>query len=176
MRCNFVLANQNQCKLYTNKLDGYCHLHSHKQWRFLKPSTCPVCFCSIHQARRPLECQHWVHRSCVIKSGKAECPLCRQALNDICINNHFDLDEIIDDFLQEMDFEEIEIPQELIVFAIVAYQLYQSLVEPISPVLDQSHFISGVIGDILPQTHPSHQDVINLLQREALNIMNSITS
>jgi len=59
--------------------DGNLCLH-HRQkttsWVQEKPEECPVCFESLGRSR-PLSCGHWVHRDCVLQSGKKECPICR---------------------------------------------------------------------------------------------------
>lgn len=172
MGCNFILDNGERCKKKTKS--STCHLHS-GAWRFPKPDTCPVCFCSIHQTRRPLQCGHWIHRTCVIKSGKAECPICRHELTDLSIKQHnVDIDDILDDIYQDSDFEEIDVPQEVVVFAVVAHQIYRSLLEPDQPALEQLHFISAILNDILPISHPSHPDIARMLEQEAVNILNSI--
>ena len=38
---------------------------------------CPVCVESIIDTM-PLSCGHWICRTCIVKSGKNKCPLCRQ--------------------------------------------------------------------------------------------------
>ncbi len=42
-----------------------------------KPSECPVCYEPLNEDRA-LSCGHWVHKSCIIKSKKDNCPMCRQ--------------------------------------------------------------------------------------------------
>lgn len=42
-----------------------------------KPSECPVCYESLNEDKA-LSCGHWVHKSCIIKSKKDNCPMCRQ--------------------------------------------------------------------------------------------------
>jgi Zn-finger nucleic acid-binding protein len=41
-----------------------------------KPSECPVCYEALED-HKPLSCGHWVHKSCIIKSKKDNCPMCR---------------------------------------------------------------------------------------------------
>lgn len=43
-----------------------------------KPLECPVCMDELDEKAKPLLCGHWVHRSCVVQSGKAQCPICRR--------------------------------------------------------------------------------------------------
>lgn len=42
-----------------------------------KPSECPVCYEPLNE-NKALSCGHWVHKSCIIKSKKDNCPMCRQ--------------------------------------------------------------------------------------------------
>ena len=42
-----------------------------------KPSECPVCYEPLNEVKA-LSCGHWVHKSCIIKSKKDNCPMCRQ--------------------------------------------------------------------------------------------------
>lgn len=42
-----------------------------------KPCECPVCFESLNEDKS-LSCGHWVHKSCIVKSKKDTCPLCRK--------------------------------------------------------------------------------------------------
>jgi hypothetical protein len=38
-----------------------------------------VCFENLNE-NKPLSCGHWVHKTCIIKSKKDTCPLCRQSV------------------------------------------------------------------------------------------------
>ena len=42
-----------------------------------KPSECPVCYEALEDLK-PLSCGHWVHKTCIIKSKKDKCPMCRE--------------------------------------------------------------------------------------------------
>lgn len=44
-----------------------------------KPSECPVCYEAL-ETDKALSCGHWVHKSCIIKSKKDNCPMCRQKI------------------------------------------------------------------------------------------------
>jgi hypothetical protein len=78
----------NTCKGFT--LDGkqchrktkgnFCYQH---RVNFMqeKPLECIICLESISTQKRALECGHWIHKRCIIKSAKAECPLCRTPLH-----------------------------------------------------------------------------------------------
>lgn len=55
----------------------YCHQHALQKYRELKPAECAVCFENLENERKSLDCGHWIHRECVIRSGKSECPICR---------------------------------------------------------------------------------------------------
>jgi len=81
--CRFKFSNGKHCRNRTTSDTGFCHKHSkHCLNVFLeeKPDSCAVCLGSLHQTRRPLECGHWIHRACVLKSEKDECPVCRAEL------------------------------------------------------------------------------------------------
>ena len=40
---------------------------------------CPICYEDIFKINT-LSCGHMIHASCIIQSGKAQCPICRAAL------------------------------------------------------------------------------------------------
>jgi uncharacterized protein YbaR (Trm112 family) len=42
-----------------------------------KPSECPVCYEPL-ETDKALSCGHWVHKTCIIKSKKDKCPMCRE--------------------------------------------------------------------------------------------------
>lgn len=50
-----------------------------KKYEQEKPEDCPVCYDKMDE-KKPLSCGHWVHRSCVEKSRKKQCPICRSEL------------------------------------------------------------------------------------------------
>jgi len=52
----------------------YCPLHS-QLFRYSKPDDCPICTDSLEDEPQPLECGHWVHRSCML-NWKDRCPIC----------------------------------------------------------------------------------------------------
>lgn len=56
------------------------HRDKKKTWVQEKPDECPVCFEPLGKIR-PLSCGHWVHKNCVLMSGKKECPICRRAVS-----------------------------------------------------------------------------------------------
>lgn len=47
----------------------------------LKYEECPVCLDKFTPEDKPLECGHWIHKKCVEKHFKPECPVCRKPLN-----------------------------------------------------------------------------------------------
>jgi hypothetical protein len=55
------------------------HQHKSHNWIQEKPDECPVCFEGLGRSK-PLSCGHWVHRNCILQSGKKECPICRAKL------------------------------------------------------------------------------------------------
>lgn len=53
---------------------------------------CPVCYISIEDYILPLEpCGHRIHTECIIKSGKAKCPLCRESICNLTENQLYRL-------------------------------------------------------------------------------------
>lgn len=58
---------------------GYCIVHK-KQYALEKPDECPVCLEEFKKDEEPWPCGHYIHRSCITQSLKAECPLCRTVL------------------------------------------------------------------------------------------------
>ena len=61
----------------------FCNKHK-KIYKFEKPEECPICMDDMKNEKYPLrgevegKCGHWVHHSCVVSSGKQECPICRE--------------------------------------------------------------------------------------------------
>lgn len=82
------------CKYYINKLKRNCRKTRHKdqdycichlrnvqhELMYEKPSDCCVCFESLDDMEISLPCGHWSHYSCIIRSGKPLCPICRSAV------------------------------------------------------------------------------------------------
>ncbi len=75
-----------------NKCDtcgGGCH---HRCKKFKSITNCPYCSredkkCCIcyepNNDKYPLSCGHWVHRECILKSERPQCPLCRKMITDL---------------------------------------------------------------------------------------------
>ena len=174
MQCNYFINNVRQCKLYTDGSSEYCHHHKKiVEHRFPKPKNCPVCFCSVNQCVHPLSCGHWVHKICIQKSGKAECPICRHELKGIKITDtsptDFDgaFDALFEDLLIDPDIERFDIPEEALIIAVVSYQLYAYVLYPDDRSLGLEDFIAGVISDIIPS---STRGITSILYGEALRI------
>jgi hypothetical protein len=77
--CKCVVPN---CKNVKSKIGNksFCKKHNQK-FKYDKPDDCPICTESLKDEKYPLiNCGHWIHHSCVIESGKAECPVCRAAV------------------------------------------------------------------------------------------------
>jgi len=61
----------------------FCNKHK-KMYRFEKPEECAICMDDMKNEKYPLrgevegKCGHWIHHSCVVSSGKQECPICRE--------------------------------------------------------------------------------------------------
>ena len=74
------------CKNIGNYTHTFCRKHS-AVYKLEKPEECPICMDSLDNEKYPLRasddknvCGHWVHHSCVISSGKQECPMCREKI------------------------------------------------------------------------------------------------
>lgn len=77
---HYIKQKKRCCKLNTFPNYKYCTKHIHKQEPIQlieRPTECPVCMEHLEEDEKPLVCGHWVHKSCVIKSGKGQCPICR---------------------------------------------------------------------------------------------------
>lgn len=46
-----------------------------------KPSDCVICMESLENVDFSLDCGHWMHMDCIMKTEKPYCPLCRQKLS-----------------------------------------------------------------------------------------------
>lgn len=75
--CRAVTKSGKRCDCRIQE-GQYCHLHA-QLFRFPKPDECPVCTCPLTDPQ-PLSCGHWVHRECVLKWGKDQCPVCRSKI------------------------------------------------------------------------------------------------
>jgi hypothetical protein len=82
-RVKCVIPN---CKNVGYGQHTFCRKHS-KIYKLEKPEECPICMDSLDNEKYPLRadndekvCGHWVHHSCVISSGKQECPMCREKI------------------------------------------------------------------------------------------------
>jgi hypothetical protein len=73
-QCEGITKYKTQCLNYS-KTSNYCHLHQNQKKIVIEVEECPVC---LNEINSQLSCGHKVHTSCVVKSGKPECPLCRQ--------------------------------------------------------------------------------------------------
>ena len=169
MQCKYLIGDT-RCKLRTKQPSGYCHHHNKEQtnYKFPKPKTCPVCWASIHQCIHPLECGHWVHKKCVQKSNKSECPICRRPLPGSVASVNFE--DLLDELLVDPDIERIEIPLDAIVLAVLSYKLYAFILCPSNRTLGLHHFVNCSVEHIIPPEHPNHAGVTSVLYGEALQL------
>lgn len=77
--CEIDDKNNKNNKNNNDNNKKYCSTHK-KQYALEKPEECPVCLEEFKADEEPWSCGHYVHRSCITKSMKAECPLCRTKL------------------------------------------------------------------------------------------------
>jgi hypothetical protein len=58
---------------------------------------CPICLEIFTIVDKPLSCGHWVHKRCLFKSGKCECPVCR-------VNVHINAEE--NNYFKKVKYDE----------------------------------------------------------------------
>lgn len=78
---HYIPSKKRNCKKRVLPNCHFCAGHINEQTPMHiidKPSECPVCMEEFDEKAKPLLCGHWVHRSCVVQSGKTQCPVCRQ--------------------------------------------------------------------------------------------------
>lgn len=78
-KCNGFTLKGKQCTNKAIKSKKYCKKHIQK-FRLEKPEECAICCESLEDTHLPLSCSHWIHRNCIIKWGKDQCPICRQKI------------------------------------------------------------------------------------------------
>lgn len=64
------------CKMNECGHHQLCKKHAGKH--LIEKQDCAICMDG--ELNVPLSCGHWIHVDCVIKSGKKECPICKDAL------------------------------------------------------------------------------------------------
>lgn len=89
LTCNSLTTKGKKCNKIRAKEEILCSFHLKKKPTFIeeKPKECPVCYEEFEEKDIYLECGHWVHMECVVKSGKKECPICRRKLKKISIED-----------------------------------------------------------------------------------------
>lgn len=78
---NFICYTTNKIKIIIELTEEY-----NKRKKLLiinnfieeKPEYCPVCIEKFENKIKPLSCGHFIHKNCVIRSGKTNCPLCKK--------------------------------------------------------------------------------------------------
>lgn len=151
MQCSYSL-NGRQCKLRTHDPGGLCHFHRFKS-KYDKPLECPICLGSLSQTKKPLECGHWVHRSCLERTGKAQCPICRAKLSG---------------YTQKPIEPETLIPDHAATLAVVTFQLYSNIVNPYNPGLGLDFFVEGISRTIADGNEDLQTDIATVLFAQAL--------
>lgn len=143
-QCQGITKKHQQCKkriVGCHDTHCFCSLHKSTQRRVYEKEACPVCF--ENNVKHILDCGHWVHKECIILSGKAECPICRTMVSMTKLDmkklnkRKRQLDQ------QQLEEDEIEIQAEL------TRGFFQSLVD------DENNSLGGIVFDIL-QTSSIH--------------------
>jgi hypothetical protein len=81
-KCNghfIIYENTASCMALIENNEKYCNQHK-LRYRLEKPENCSICYEETTNIIVPLGCGHWIHRDCIKKSNKHQCPLCRQKL------------------------------------------------------------------------------------------------
>lgn len=182
MQCRHNISLNHRCKNITKNTCGYCRWHEKlysDNEKFLedRPQECPVCYNKLCQVTRPLSCGHYVHKSCVIKSGKSECPICRKYIPNLLNKNKSDIGDDTNNNSDNDDSPvlEIEIPNEYINFSVLLFQIYSKIFANRFGSLNLQDFISPLIDDIIPSNLAPelHNIFTNLLAQEAENIIST---
>ena len=150
MQCKHYTIEKKRCKLHTTENNIFCHRHIKTTTNFTKPKECPICWNSIHQCSKPLICGHWVHKTCIIKSNKAECPICRQQLYNF--------------------YEKVKIPEYTSLLAVITYQLYSYIIHTENRILGLDHFINCILTNYVSNNHPLYNFYLSIIYGNALNI------
>jgi hypothetical protein len=90
-------------------LNGYCKYHiSQKD----PPDECCVCTDPVQKDKKILcECNSSVHRECIVKSGKSECPVCRRTVV-LKVSEKKRMKEYAEKYRKDMAWEEFQRFQE----------------------------------------------------------------
>jgi hypothetical protein len=157
MNCNFI-----NCTEKTYDESGYCYHHRND-----KPTQCAVCLNSIHQINKPLICGHWIHKKCIQKSGKSECPICRSKLN-IKISQKY-ISKLYDDLDEYI--ETIEIPYTVGIISLVCHLLYMKFIPKSDRKLSLKDFLSGFISNYIDVSHPAYKNIVDSYYVDLDNIV-----
>ena len=77
---HYIPKLKRECKFVCYKTYEYCkrHIIEVKPFQNLeRDDECKVCYEPFTDKDNPLLCGHCIHRECVIKWGKEQCPICR---------------------------------------------------------------------------------------------------
>jgi uncharacterized Zn finger protein (UPF0148 family) len=75
-KCIANMKSGARCRSRVSHEGDLCNRHRFTQD---KPKDCPVCYQDMDESSC-LCCGHWVHRECIVLSGKLECPICRRSV------------------------------------------------------------------------------------------------
>ena len=100
-RCTAITHSKTRCKLNKGDNNDYCHRHQYI-YRYTNDNICPVCTEKIHHKVPVLKCGHRIHKICIYRSMKLECPICRAVVTlNTKENNDYNI------FKQEKEFEKL---------------------------------------------------------------------
>lgn len=79
MKCRGITLKASLCKRYTTLENGFCSSHQHQAKIKGSHEMCGICLEKVEKYE-VLECGHLIHRNCMKKTHKVECPICRTEL------------------------------------------------------------------------------------------------
>lgn len=104
VKCRGVTKKGERCRRKASQ-DGYCYSHKPGFVQDI-PDECAVCFETFSDEDTHLECGHWIHMACVVKSGKAECPICKTVLTRVSKKDRRDISKKkleVDETIRQID-------------------------------------------------------------------------
>jgi hypothetical protein len=75
MTCNAKTIKGQSCKNKCMDKLNYCKIHNYI-YKIEKPEDCLICCESLKREKYPLSCGHWIHKECIYKWSKKQCPVC----------------------------------------------------------------------------------------------------
>ncbi len=123
-KCKGKTVEGKKCRAHITR-DGYCRWHAPKSNND-PPDECVVCYEPFEELQRPLDCGHWIHKTCIQKSGDAMqdtraqdgyppiyvciCPVCRAPVPGVIPKDPPPVPPLPTQILVSLDYEEMSLP------------------------------------------------------------------